>query len=103
MVPLEKVLDGPGSTRALVLAPTKRRPSEPPEPSPPWRFKVVDVMTRSVLAEDADARATVDLLKGIRSIVDVSVYAWDATAARWRALTLGERQTLWGFRDRRPS
>jgi hypothetical protein len=60
----------------------------------------VDVMTRRVVGEDLDARATVDLLKDFRSVVDVSVYAWNQTGASWRSLTLAERRTLWSFRDR---
>ena len=52
------------------------------------------------MGEDLDARATVDLLKDFRSVVNVSVYAWDQTGAGWRPLTLGERRRLWSFRDR---
>ena len=61
---------------------------------------MVDVLTQRVVGESLDARATVDLLKNFRSVVDVSVYAWDQTDADWRPLTLGERRTLWSFRDR---
>jgi hypothetical protein len=100
MVPLEKVLQESPPRPAPVLTPERPKRLEPPAPRAPWRFKVVDVMTRQVVAEDLDARATVDLLKGFRSIVDVSVYAWDEAAANWRALTLADRRTLWSFRDR---
>ena len=100
MVPLEKVLQEPGPGRAPVLAPERRKRSEPPAPRAPRRFKIVDVMTRRVVAEDVDARTTVDLLRSFRSVVDVSVYAWDQAAASWRSLTLDERRTLWSFRDR---
>jgi hypothetical protein len=101
MVPLEKVLEEPGPTRPPIIVPTERRtPAKAPEPRVPWRFKVVDVMTRQVLAEDAHAASTLDLLSGIRSMVDVSVYVWDPKRAAWRPLTLGERQTLWSWRDR---
>jgi len=56
-------------------------------------------MTRRVVGENLDARATVDLLKDFHSVVDVSVYAWNQTGTDWRSLTLGERQTLWSFRN----
>ena len=63
-------------------------------------FKVVDVMTRNVLAEGADLRTTVDLLAGIRSIVDVSIYVWEPKAERWQQLSQREARMLWGMRDR---
>jgi hypothetical protein len=68
MVPLEKVLRQPGSTveRSFVTPKARRRPVQAPEPRPPRRFKVVDVMSRQVLAEDADARTTVDALGAVR-------------------------------------
>jgi hypothetical protein len=100
MLPLEKVLEEPSAGRAPILAPEPSKRVEPPAPRAPWRFKVVDVMTRGVVGEDLGARTTVDLLKDFRSIVDVSVYAWDQTRANWRPLTLAERRTLWSFRDR---
>jgi hypothetical protein len=67
----------------------------------PRRFKVVDVMSRRVLAEDADTRTTVDLLEGVRSIVDVTIFVWERGPARWQELSLREKQMLWGFRGRR--
>jgi len=100
MVPLEKVLQEPSSGRAPILAPEPPKRVEPPVPRGPWRFKVVDVMTRRVVGEDLDARTTVSLLKDFRSVVDVSVYAWNQTGADWRPLTLAERRTLWSFRGR---
>ena len=96
MVPLEKVLEEEAPGRPVVLAPS--RPRERPQPTGPrgpWRFKVVDVMTRQVLAEGIDARRTVELLEDVRSIVDVSLYAWEHNLERWRPLTLAERRTLW--------
>jgi hypothetical protein len=100
MVPLEKVFEDPSPGRAPILAPEAPKRVEPPAPRAPWRFRVVDVMTRRVVGDHLDARATVDLLKNFRSVVDVSVYAWDQTGAYWRPLTLAERRTLWSFRDR---
>jgi hypothetical protein len=100
MVPLEKVLRQPEPAPA----PKRRRrrssrPAEAPAPRPPLRFKVVDAMTREVLADDADARTTMDLLRTLRSVVDVSISVWEPNSERWRQLTLGERQAVWRLRD----
>jgi hypothetical protein len=56
------------------------------------------VMTKRALAEDAPLDATVELLRGIRSIVDVSISVWEPKAARWQELSLREKQMLWGLR-----
>ena len=69
-----------------------------PEPRMPRRFKVVDVMTREVLAEDVDTRTTVKLLDGVRSIVDVTIFVWQPEDERWRMLTLDETRSLWRYR-----
>jgi hypothetical protein len=95
MVPLDKVVEQPDPKPLFV--PRKRTPKPAPEPAPrpPRRFKVVDLSSREVLAEDADARATVELLGGIRSSVDVNVSVWEPSTAAWRLLTLREKQLLW--------
>src|SRR2546423_9946412 len=100
MVPLEKVLEKGSAAGRGVIVPRERAPraEEPRRPKAPPRFKVVDVMTRQVLAEGAGTRATVELLKGIRSVVDVSVYVWDGRSDAWRPLSMGERKTLWNLR-----
>jgi hypothetical protein len=102
MVPLEKVLERrPGrDLRPEFVSPgSKRAPSDAPAPAKePYRFRVVDVMTREVLAEGADARATLDLLGGFRSVVDVTVSVWDGERERWRILTLDEQRRLWELR-----
>jgi hypothetical protein len=103
MVPLEKVLRRPEPREhEPIFVPPKREPRapEPPAPKQPARFKVVDVLSRRTLVEDADARATVDVLKGQRSVVDVRVSRWDHETERWRPLTLGQRRALWRLRDR---
>jgi hypothetical protein len=85
------------------MAPRSRRPApEPAEPGPrpPRRFKVVDIATREVLAEDAGARDTVELLGGLCSSTDVNVQVWEPADERWRLLTLGEKQLLWERRLR---
>jgi hypothetical protein len=100
MVPLEKVLKKPASKGSRIFRRPKRGPSptEAYEPPPPPKFKVVDVMTRQVLAEDAGARATVDLLEGLRSVVDVRIYIWEPKPERWRLLSHRDHMLLWGFR-----
>jgi hypothetical protein len=105
MVPLEKVLTKPASKPEPIFVPPKRTPrsAEEPEPRQPSKFKVVDVMTRRVLAEDASARATVDLLENVRSIVDVRIYIWDPKAENWRMLSYRDQKLLWGFRGRLPA
>jgi hypothetical protein len=102
MVPLEKALESKAPAGQPVARVRKRRPRppKPPEPKQPSRFKVVDVVTRQVLAEDATARVTIDVLKDVRSIVDVDVSVWVPESAKWRRLTLGEQRSLWALRDR---
>jgi hypothetical protein len=104
MVPLERVLRK-GSDRVPGFALPERRHREPapPEPRKPRRFRIVDLMTREVLADDVDARQAITSLADVRSIVDVSIYAWDEAAGRWIRLTFSEAQALWNLRNRVPS
>lgn len=53
-----------------------------------------------MLAEDADARTTVNVLEGVHSIIDVTVYVWDPKGERRRTLTFGETRALWEYRQR---
>lgn len=102
VVPLDKVLRKTGSADSVpgfVFRKLERREPEP-EPHQPYRFKVIDVMTREPLAEDVDARAAVHALEDVRSIVDVTVYVWEPKTERWRLLTFGEAQALWAHRGR---
>jgi hypothetical protein len=94
MVPLEDARKGEAPSEPHYNLPRLREPEKAPEPRAPRRFKVVDVMTRRVLAEDVDARAAVDALKGVRSVVDVNVYVWQAERDRWRPLTFPEERAL---------
>jgi hypothetical protein len=104
MVPLDTVLRKPEPAGENTLRVPRRkgaddaREPEPPKPPEPHRFRIIDVMTRQVLVDDADARATVAALEDVRSVVDVLVDVWDPEARQWRRLTLGEQKTLWGFR-----
>jgi hypothetical protein len=102
MVPLEKVLKQPSSGKPEpVYVPPQRRPPPAPAPEPraPRRFKVVDLMTREVLGEDATTRETLDILNHAHSVVDVNVYVWQAERDRWRLLTTAEQHALWELRD----
>jgi hypothetical protein len=96
MVPLEKVLrkPGPGPEPAVVSRKCRQRPPRKAEPVAARKFKVVDVMTGEVLAEDVEARGALDALAGTRSLVDVRVYVWQPRAKRWRLLTLAEQKAL---------
>ncbi len=96
MVPLESVTKRPSTPEPVVVPrKPKPRPVQAPAPRPPRRFRVVDVVSREALVDDASTSATVDALRGVRSIVDVNVYVWQEERDRWRMLTFGERQALW--------
>jgi hypothetical protein len=100
MVPLDKVEKKPAPSSEPFWVPPERRPREPKpaEPRAPLKFRVVDVLSRSVLADDAGAREALRVLNGVRSIVDVQVYV--RQSGDWRRLTLDELRTLWGARTR---
>jgi hypothetical protein len=102
MVPLDRVLKKPGSNAVPGFSLPKLKPPAPSEPKQhrPRRFKVVDVQTREVLAEDVDARTTIAALEPVRSIVDVNVWAWQPERERWRMLSLDEIRALWAYRGR---
>lgn len=97
MVPLDEAERKQGAEgRPVVVAPARiERPEKAAAPRGPRRFRVVDVMTREALADDVDARTTVDVLKGVRSFVDVSVYVWEEQAGEWQLLTQREQRMLW--------
>jgi len=103
MVPLEKVLRKPAPGPEPAVA-RRRRPRREPVAAPreARRFKVVDVMTQRVLAEDVDTRAALDVLNDVGSVVDVRVYVWQPRAKKWRLLTLGEQKALWEARSSEP-
>jgi hypothetical protein len=97
MVPLESVQQR-SSTTEPVFVPRPRPPgAEPavePAPRPPRRFRIVDVMTRQVLADDVSGREAVDALGDVHSVVDVNIYVWQDEPARWWLLTLGDQRAL---------
>jgi hypothetical protein len=96
MVPLDSVLKQP-QPKEHFLPPSARRHKPSPEPveRAPRRFRIVDVSTRQVLGDELDARATLELLAGQRSSVDVNVSVWEPGEERWRLLTLPEKRLLW--------
>jgi hypothetical protein len=100
MVPLDNVLRKPSEQAKPIYVPPPKRPKADPAPEPrrPRLFKVVDIVTREVLAEGADARAAVEVLDGVRSIVDVNVYVWQPNTEKWRLLTFEERRVMWDSR-----
>ena len=106
MVPLEKTLRQPASEpvrRRARPVPKPRRKDEPAEPTPPRRFRVIDARSRELLADDANAPETLELLRQVEQPVDVSVYVWEPRAETWRLLTNREKSLLWEFRQRRPA
>ena len=103
MVPLEKTLKKPASepVRRRARPVPKRAPRKrEAEPAPPRRFRVIDALSREVVAEDAGLAQTIELLGAVKQPVDVSVYVWEPKADDWRLLTRRELSLLW---DRRPA
>jgi hypothetical protein len=100
MVPLDTVVSKPAAKPKPLKAPPKARPRAKPAPAPPAprRFRVVDVVTREVLADDASAQETVAVLGRVRSSVDVNVFVWAEQARTWRLLGLDEQRALWELR-----
>ena len=108
IVPLdtEKEQDPPAPPRERevlwVHAPTKPRPPKAPEPRAPRRFRVVEITTHRVLADEADARTALAALRDVHSVVDVAVSVWDPEHNHWRLLTHGEQRALWDMRGVEP-
>ena len=103
MTPLKDTLAKPSQDPAPTIPrPPKRKPApRAPEPRRPRAFRVTDVLSNRVLAENADIRSTLALLDRTRSIVDVTIDVWDPKAGRWRRVSHGEKATLWNSRGRR--
>jgi hypothetical protein len=98
MVPLERVLESPSSTSTPLYVPPKRSrpaPASEPETRAPRRFKIVDLLSRQVLGEDVSTRETIEVLRGVRSVVDVNLYVWEPGHDRWRLLTNPEQGAMW--------
>src|SRR5271165_353854 len=105
VVPLGEATERPSTREDLAIVQLERpaRAAEPVEPAGPMKFKVVDVRSSQVLAEDVGARETVDLLGDTGSVIDVRIYVWMREAERWRLLTLAEQKALWQFRRSSPA
>ena len=107
MVPLEKLerqrQRGRDRERISVIRPTPLPPEEPTEDSErdaERRFKLVNVLSREVLGDGVGPREAVELLEGVRSVVDVRIYVWEPELEDWRALSLREKKLMWEFRRR---
>ena len=103
IVPLDdEKQDAPARKRepepVFVHPPTRPKPPKPPEPRRPRRFRVVDVTTREVLADDAGTREALAALRDVHSVVDVAVSVWIEKQGRWRLLTQAEQKALWDMR-----
>jgi hypothetical protein len=96
VVPLERATKRSADTRPLYVPPEPRTPVvEPAPPRSPDKFRIVDLMTRQTLTDEASAREAVEVLKEVRSIVDVNVFVWRDPPGRWRLLPFSDRRTLW--------
>lgn len=106
MVPLEQVLRRRAPERELATVewdrPRRRAASAPLPAKEPRRFRVIDVRSRRVLGDRLDGRATLAVLRAVRSVVDVHVHVWQPDSGRWRLLSTAEQQSLWRLRDREP-
>ena len=94
---------GAGSEKLSVvqLHPPAGAESADHEPAPaPKAFKVVDVLSGSVLAEDVSAGGAVRSLGGVRKALDALVFVREGDAGRWRLLTLSETRALWDLHER---
>jgi hypothetical protein len=102
VVPLESTLRKPAAPSTPLYVPPKRAPRPPaqPEPRRPRAYKLVDVTSGEVLAEDVDTRAAIRVLEGLGSVVDVRIYVWDDATEHWVLLTLGEHKALWEYRGK---
>jgi len=100
MVPLENVLRKPSERTERIFVPPPPRPKPAPDSGPRRSrlFKVIDIVSRQVLTEGAQAREAVAVLNRVRSIVDVHVYVWEPKSERWHLLSLEERRVLWDAR-----
>jgi hypothetical protein len=102
MAPLGRSDDRPSDDRALATVKLAREPGHaaPPAPRERQRFKVVDVLSGRVLADNVGAREAIDALAGLRSVLDARVSVWSVGARRWKLLSLAEQKQLWRFRGR---
>jgi hypothetical protein len=82
--------DEPGAAEPMVIEPERDRG--------PHRFRVMNVLSRQLLADDVGLADALEALRQVESVVDANVYVWEPDDDDWRPLTMSERRTLWGFR-----
>jgi hypothetical protein len=95
MVPLDKAKQPSAGARPSVVRPKPERPPEPPRRPDPRRFRLLDAVSRELLAEDVGAEELLGLLDGVRSMVDVGIQVWEPAPERWRTLAGREKRLLW--------
>jgi hypothetical protein len=107
MVPLEKLERQRQRARDRErISVIRRTPFPPEEPTgeserdAERRFKLMNVLSRKVLGDGVGPREAVELLEGVRSVVDVRIYVWEPELEDWRALSLREKKLMWEFRGR---
>ena len=102
IAPLTKRERSGDGERELALVDLERPGRQTPLQAPPepLRFKVVDVMSSGVLAEGVGARGAVEVLEGMRSVIDARISVWAPERNRWRLLAMDEAKALWSFRGR---
>ena len=105
MVPLDRVATKRSETPEPLYVPPKPAPAKPEQPKArnPRRFRVVDVMTRRVLADDATGAETLEALRGIRSVVDVEVFVWQEEQARWRLVSFADQRAMFDLAAAQPA
>lgn len=96
MVPLERAKKDASSAEPSFVTRKAVRDAELDETrvAAPRRFRILDVMTREPLVDDATAREALGALAGVRSLIDVNVYVWEDEPERWRLMTLGEQRSM---------
>jgi hypothetical protein len=101
MAPLETAARRAGEERELSTVVLKRSPPRKAAPVSPaaQSFKVVDVLSGQVLAQDVGAREAVSALGKLRSVLDARVSVWAEPAGRWKLLSLDEQKALWRLRQ----
>ena len=106
MVPLEQVTKRASAVEPVFVPRSPGGPATPARPEAPGprvrtphRFRIVDVQTRATLADDVSTRDAVDVLGGVRSLLDVTVYTWEPDGSRWRLLTVAEQRAMWELRE----
>jgi hypothetical protein len=78
-------------------ASAERAEQAPPEPK---RFKVFDVLSGRVLAQDVSGGEAVRALREVSKSMDALVYVREGEGARWRLLSLADTRALWALRER---